>query len=325
MSIALKSTRSQYNEIIALPCFRVGAVLDGTLDQATSQTAATKIHSLFMDAFAADLKFAVLAPKVERKPTKATKATPKQLSAIQAALRNGMPDNSALRLYGSDENPLGVPFMPYLSISNRLGRMTEIELMIPWDLPELTQFADTVHQALCVAPVRFGYQGMGFGRSKIQSLPDQHLPLAYERFRAAIMGDFNRHPDRLLYRLDYLVNHSQPSQAGDYTPGLNDMGWRTYVGADFQGRLGDPDRARAAGVQIDEHATTLTVTAGPEPIWGDINAGEDLTVFAAAYAYLQPAYAEMRFLCKGMWGDRSPVEKAASQGYFQRLSRGAIS
>lgn len=322
MTIILDSIGLMHDKPIAIPCFRIGAALDGHLNVETSLIAAKQIYDIFTTQFSGEIRFALIEKKRAQRGARATKATSKKVQNLKDALWGGMVEQSSVRFYGTDENPLNAPFLPFLSISNRQGPVTEIEISVPWDTPDLLRFADAVHTVLCDAPVRFGYQGMGFGKTSLNGLDDFSLPMAHERFRTALMGTFNRSPDHLLFRKVYIVNSKVPGMGGEYSPGVGDTGWRTYVGAAFRDRLGDVDIARAKGVRIDEFADVTVVTAGPEPIWGDVNRGEDISAFVASYAYLRPAYADMKNLCKGMWRDNNAADTAASRGYFERLAKG---
>lgn len=320
MSIILKSNRAQYDEVIGLPCYRICATVEGGFESLDTHAAAVAIHDAFVARFGSDIHFGLRASKSNR-TVNVAKATPKKTAAIREALQTGIDGDlkklAGVRLFGTDKNPFNAPFMPSLSLMiNGWAKLVDVEITIPWDIPDLRVFADDLHGILCQTRVRFGYQGMGFGKGRIDTLSDQYFPLAYRRFRTAIMGEFNPRSESTLFRTDYIVE-----KFGDYQPGILDTGWRTYVGNDYRDRLGNADVARRKSVEIDEQAQFTIVTAGPEPIWGDVNADEDVSSFTAAYEYLRPAYADMKRLSKSLWGDHSPAEKAASAGYYTRLAK----
>ncbi|PVA11043.1 hypothetical protein DC366_04525 [Pelagivirga sediminicola] len=321
MSIPLKGLPPCHAEtIIALPCLRIGAIVDN--DVRTEGDLRSALHDLFAARFDTQISFLTIGTDPARayRAIKATTAKRQQLRAPQAApVVNGTRALWCARLYGPDTTALQQPYLPYFEIVAALRKdLLSIQFAVPHDMSDLRDFADKVHAILGNTRLRWGYQGFGFGTPPFSSFGQRNLLPAHERFRAAVMSAFDVAPEEALFRMDNVAR-----RIGDYTPGIPDMGWRTYVGADYRDRLGDPAPARGGcngrgprrgGLRHRRARTRM----------GDVNAGENLSALAAAYAYLRPAYADQSILDKRMWGDRTPAEKAATRGYFQRLSKGSL-
>lgn len=299
---------------IALPCFRIGLVLDGMLDVPANRAAVVAMTDAFLKRYGADLRFCATLKDANSKG-RAIKATPKKISEIVAAVSKGLESLYEIRLYGSDDNPLEVPFLPYLTVSHAAYPMTLIEIMVPHDPADPTSFPDQIDAIARTAPVRLGFQGLGFGKTTLRFYNEFLLPPAFQRFRTAIMGRFDSAPTHLWFRRDNFVKTK-----GDYAPGITQTGWRTYVGAAFRDRLGDPAATNAAGVTVEHLPQMTVVTAGPEPIWGDVNAGESISIYQAAHQYVRLAYAERKWLISfAPWSNSDPESTELSEGYLDRF------
>ena len=311
--------------IVARPSFRIAATLDGGYDTDDVKAIAMGVFDAFAARFDGDMAFLTIGTNPARpfRPIAASPAKRDELRAALAAATGAPKTLHTARLYGTDQNPLGVPDMPYLSIAKAGGAhaLLDIELALPWDMADLVPFADHIHGLICGGPVRFGYQGFGFHQSTMKFERAAMLPEAHRRFRAALMGAFNPNPNATLFETDSVTRRLRRS----YTPGISDVGWRTYVGADYTGQMGDVATAEAAGVQVSPCGAGVCVQAGPAPLWGDVNVNEDVTALTAAFTLLQPAFADQAILMDTLWGGRRPAEKDASQSYLNKLSGGAAS
>lgn len=311
--------------VVARPCFRIGATFDGGYAVDQTRIIALAVHDAFATRFDADIAFLAIGTNPSR-PFRAIKAGAAKRAELRDALHTATGALGTLhtaRLYGTDANPLEVPDMPYLSISKAGGAhdLLDIELAVPCDMPDLMDFADRIHHLMIPGPVRFGYQGFGFHQSTMKFERASMLPQAHRRFRAAILGRFNSNPNATLFVTPSVVRRLRR----DYEPGISDIGWRTYVGADYAGRMRKAPAGASNGVTVEDCGAFTCVQAGPAPIWGDVNGQEDIAAYAAAFALLRPTRADQAILMATLWGGRRPEEKDASQSYLNRLLESAVS
>ncbi|MFM2390595.1 MAG: hypothetical protein RLZZ437_2150 [Pseudomonadota bacterium] len=92
------------------------------------------------------------------------KATPARIADLRARLAEGLPDHSAIRLYGTVATPLGAQFQPNLLIMQERYPSTQIEMSVDWDLPDLTEIIAGSDRILRTSHIRAGCQSMGFQR-----------------------------------------------------------------------------------------------------------------------------------------------------------------
>ncbi|MDO5622976.1 MAG: hypothetical protein Q4G24_16135 [Paracoccus sp. (in: a-proteobacteria)] len=324
MPQTLFATLRNHDEPIALPCFRIGFVLDGMLDQQANRDTAVAMLTLFHASFAGQLVFMTLG-RAGGKPSKLKQFSEKTLQDWRALIAEGMPKNSGLRLYGTDQNELGVPFMPFFSLDHDRHPLTRIQMCVPWQYDRLLPFSDSLDAVARKASVRFGYQGFGFARSPISGLQDRWLPPAFRRFRSAVMGDVLGHEALLFYskpyatmrRLDQQRRGGKAEKPWDYEPGVPDIGWRTYIGQAFMDRL---TALAPSDITLDRTDSMMIVTAGPSPIWGDLNQSEDISAWKAVYGYLRPAFASQNIL-RAFTLDCNPADPTSVEVVEQYLNR----
>lgn len=324
MPQTLFATLRNNDEPIALPCFRIGFVLDGMLDQQANRDTAAAMLNLFDASFGGQLAFMALGG-AGGQSSKLRKFSENTLKDWLALIAEGMPKNSGLRLYGTDQNPLGVPFMPFFSLDQDRHPLTRIQICIPWQYDRLSPFSDGIDAIAREAQVRFGYQGFGFARSPVSGFQDRWLPPAFRRFRSTVMGDVLGHEAVLFYskpyatmrRLDQQRKGEKAEKPWDYEPGIPDMGWRTYVGRAFMDRLAGTARP---GVTVDKNDRMMIVTAGSAPIWGDLNQSEDISAWKAAHDFLRPAYASKNVL-RAFTLDCDPANPTSVEAVEQYLNR----
>lgn len=322
----LHATVRNNDEPIALPVFRIGFVLDGMLDQPSCRTAVLAMLDAFTAEYGAQLAYMMLAG-TGGKPGKLVAFHTGKLAQWRERIAEGLPRNRGLRLYGTDDNPLAAPFAPFLSLDHDRHPLTRIEICIPWDAQDLLGFSAGIDRIARAAPVRFGFQGYGFAGSPVAGFPERMLPAAFLRYRTALMGDVLGKETCLFYSKPFVTMRRLDQQrkgAGgppyDYQPGIPDMGWRTYIGPAFAGRLsGSPEDAR---IKVDEQGGIVMVTVGDKPIWGDLNQGEDISAWREAQAFLRPAFCSRNLLGALTLGsdpaDLASVETAAK--YLDRLA-----
>lgn len=285
MSITLNGLIHEGNTPIAVPAFRICLALKGAVTDADNAAALVSITRAFLDQFGDQIGFVALS-KASGRPARLTKPTAAKMQAVADLLEAGLDVKTGLRLYGPDTGPLGKPAVPFLSFHQMYPGLIIAELALPPDDPATQAVAAVADQALRDAQVMVGMMGFGFFSAPTGGLDDLYLPPAHNRFRAAIMGRWAASPQTFMWQKIW------DQKYGGYRAGLPDMGWRTYVGDTALARLKDPDPDLPAEVTIETTDRVCVVTVGSAPIWGDVNAGEDIASYRAAYAYLAPAFAD---------------------------------
>lgn len=313
MTITLFSHHLTTPTPIAMPAFRVCAALDGALSDDANKTCASDVFEAFLDNFGPDIAYAATSGKSRWTP-KLVKPTATKLKRMREVIANGFTTHTGMRLYGPDTNVLGKPAVPFLSITQVYPTFIVIDLAVPHDHPDRDAFAQASDHALRSANLMAGYQGFGFFKSPISGLADNNLPVATDRFRAATMTEWMGNPSCTLW---------SPRTAGNwpgYEAGITELGWRTYVGRMFTDRI---TAAPAASLTIEDLPNMKIVTAGPAPIWGDVNADEDITAYKDAYAYLAPVFTSRDMLRSSTLGgipSYDPARAAVVDGYLNRFA-----
>lgn len=312
MTITLVSHHATTPTPIALPAFRACAALEGSLSDESNQACASAMFEAFMASFAAEIAYTVTAAK-SGKGGKLVKPTDAKITALRQIIADGFTKKSGFRLYGPDTNALGKPALPFLSITQVNPLLILIEAAVPTDHPQTASFAQTADLALRLGNMMAGYQGFGFFKSPISGLQDRYLPDASARFRTAIMNEWMSNPACTQWSKVWEQNK------GAYQAGITELGWRTYVGNIFTDRItGTP----APTLTVEDLPKMKVVTAGPAPIWGDVNADEDITAYKDAYAYLAPAFTSRDMLRRSTLGgipSFDPGRADVVDGYLDRF------
>lgn len=328
MPQTLFATLRKNDEQAALPCFRIGFILDGMLDQTANRETVLQMLRLFRSDFGSQLAFMVLG-SASGTPGKLVRFQDKKLQDWLVRIAEGFKKNRGRRTYGADQNPLGLPFLPYFSVDHEPYPLTRIEICLPWQAEGLLSFCDGIDRIAKAGNVRFGYQGFGFARSPVGGFQDRWLPTAFRRFYTALMGDVLGHVLFLFYskphvamrRLDQARNgdHGKP---WDYKPGIPDTAWRTYIGKIFADRLDLLMMSEHPDVVVETNDRMVVVTAGPVPIWGDLNKNEDISAWRSVYDFLHPAFASRNILGDlTLDCDRSDLGSVEPvQGYLNRFA-----
>lgn len=303
MTIVLNAWGMQHSTPFALPAFRMLVVLKGRFDVEANRKAVLAIFDLFAQRFDDEIAFVATEKFGARSGANPIKQTPARIKKMRADLEAGMPGITSVKAFGTDQNPTNTPMTPYFRAIHVAKLYSEVEIALPWDLPDLKEFADRADAALAGAAVCTGYQSMGFLKHT-QTFNDKNLPPAFERYKAAVMGNINGNLAFLPFQGDQYVRRKGP-----YEPGILETGWRTYVGEDYRGKLGSTDGLDQHGVSVEAYPGYTKVTAGPAPIWGDMNAGEDISAYTAAHQFVLPAYCGRDRLIEGtLWGSKNSAE-----------------
>ncbi len=275
---------------LARPVFRSAVVLDGMLDRPENHAAAQAVLVAFLARFAEDVRFTATA-RMKPGMFKLAKASAKRIQTVRDLMAGDMGAHYGIHLDGTDQNGIDVPLEPMLSITHLPYPITVIEMLLPWDAPDLVALADGFAATMDGVSVRMGLQGMAFAYSRFRRGDSLTAPATHLRYQAAMMGEFAPYPTRTLIQLASSIRHY-----GHFTLGVTDTGWRTFVGQAFRDRLGALDGLAAQDVTATERPGHTILTAGAAPIWGDVNVAEDIGPYRAAHAALRPAYADRKAL-----------------------------
>lgn len=221
-----------------------------------------------------------------------------------------------IRRYGYVVDGFEEPNLPFLSIEN--VRPLLLEVSLPLTDQASREFADWLASRLSRTPTIWAAQGYGFVLPPyLGSLGRYALPQSTPRYKAAIELQLDDATPGV--RREGSPHRWQPGEE----PGIPDIGWRTLIGREFWDRVPDveADLADVVGVQVERSDTVLTITIGDEPIWGDVNADEDVSAYRAVAQALEPiAYplgAARAFAFGGAHYDPAQAEKI--ERYFRRF------
>lgn len=180
--------------------------------------------------------------------------------------------------------------LPYFGLWQE-ARSYTIDIALPEAPADLDGFVERLASILGDAPLIAGFAGYGF-------CPDPGMNIglyksiepATRRFKAAASINVE-----LFYIAMTHEGMANGRRAGylteDDKPGYLDMGWLTLLGPHLAARLPSADAIRAtlpAEASVTEMPSGLLIRLGERPIWGDVNAGEDVSPFHALGSILEP-------------------------------------
>ncbi|RVV98317.1 hypothetical protein EKE94_05145 [Mesobaculum littorinae] len=315
-----RDTTQASDQKVGAPILRITALTD-PLDGATLAGPGGELLDLFLTQFGADVAFVAKGPTTGRsRASRLTKATDKRIGELRAILRDGGVEKFGLRIYGPDDTGFGRPLAPYASIAHMIAETdagvtpyAQIDFALPPEGEASQRFLHDSDEVLRRLPLRAGVQGLGFAGTPVEGSLMFLYPPAFRRYRAAVIADW-RIPSALVFH-----NPNATQVHGDYTAGLPDIGWRTYVGPEFSERL--QGRPRHPEVTVEQAGAATVVTAGAAPIWGDLNTGEDIGPFRAAARFLEPALASRgrRIREAPCYVNGNPEREALAADYLDRF------
>lgn len=260
---------------MATPGFRIMLWLDTSVSDQDGLAQGVRLLDAFLADYAAQVS--LLMQGGRRKSGKPTHATPQTIAKAREWLAtppHKFPTTLRLTNYAAD--PLHIATAPYFRIEEGRG-MIMVEFMLAQDDPNIVPFADRITALAADMPVICGVMGMGFLLPENLSSLYGRLPVATPRYRTAIqfnltgpVAGIRRHRSHFNYAAHPGVDE-----------GIADIGWRTLIGTPFMARL--PDLAPLEGdprIDIQRKGNMVAITAGPAPIWGDVNRAEDISAYA---------------------------------------------
>lgn len=112
-----------------------------------------------------------------------------------------------------------------------------------------------------------------------------------------------------------VANYNEKKQ-GNARPGIPDIGWKTVIGGEFLGEIDQAALAKIEGVKLRKLGGAIEITIGDAPRWGDVNAGEDVSSYAAVCRALAPIQMSKSMLCnRGTFGDADDVTEVIEAYY----------
>jgi hypothetical protein len=265
----------------AVPAFRILAIIDGDIHAGQARDILGGIYQRFEEHYgkgggAVSYNFPGHRGKIRKANSKLLEEGRNFFLQEKTEYGQGM------RRYGYALEQFGHPAIPFFGVEQR-GYVHFLDIALPEDTASIVAFADFVTAKLLNAPVITGVMSMGFFLPYHNSSLKFVLGSKVERYKAAIEIT----PD-MIY--SGIRTESSPYRWKDgELPGIADIGWRTLVGAEFWSRLPDIAQLQAmSDVVVEKSADVLCVTAGERPIWGEVEAGEDIGVYRTVPGYFSP-------------------------------------
>ncbi|NEP60529.1 MAG: DUF3396 domain-containing protein [Symploca sp. SIO2G7] len=224
---------------------------------------------------------------------------------------------SICRMAGPANEAAAVYAIPTLRIE-QAADVSYVDLAVPWeDAAAAAAFGDTITGIVRDMPLLCGVMGMGFALPASFDSLASFFPRAYPRYRTAIefMVDGPR------WGIHREIGNAHWHKFPEARDGIADVGWRTFVGDYYLPRLPELDAvADAPVVTLERHERMAILTAGAVPIWGDVNADEDISAYRAVAAALAPVRMHIEPALSGLFGSqrRNPEGRDRVEGYLAR-------
>jgi hypothetical protein len=278
----------------AEPAFRILCYVPGSMNDAGTSAALLRLFDLFMARYGHMLFALALRDQgIQPVPQAVTDETVGFMRGWLGTTTKVF--GASLRANAPPTDDLNAPRMPHLRFDEGNAKVL-VELAIPHDDRELMGFADAVTAILTSVPLICAVMGMGFHMPSGFDSRAFILPRTTPRYPAAIEILLTNPRDGIALEGSAFPFKRYPA----VKPGIADIGWRTIVGAAFMDRL--------PGLRVDAPVTLAMVngmavlTAGAAPIWGDVNAGEDISAYQAVARALTPVQFPREAALKGFFG-----------------------
>lgn len=299
---------------IAQPAFRILAYWHAPLGQPDVSEGLAKLLDLFTARYREDVAYLVVAD--DERPMRGQHVSDELLVDARGWLAGApKPYPSTCRIFGpidEDTEQITVPSFR----AEQAAKYGFLDISVPDDPEANVALADGVTAILKDMPTLCAVMGMGFFLpTALESLAD-YMPRAFVRYKTAIEfmaegAEWGIHKE---------IGHTRWSTFEDAQDGIPDIGWRTVVGAYYLPRLGELD-VDMPGVVIERTERMLIATAGPAPIWGDINVGEDIAAYRAVAQALAPVRMSVDPAVTGLFGGHTndPEGRDRVESYLARF------
>lgn len=303
---------------IAQPAFRVLLYCDGSLNDPANGAGVTRLFDLFLEHYGAEAAWLAIAD--EARPMR-----PKPLDAAGIAdARHWLntPDKSfpaTCRIVGPISEESANVTVPAFRVDEY--RVMFLDMSVPADADRAVSFAQAATEVIRDMPVIASIMGMGFYLPvALESLKD-YLPRAFVRYRAAI--EFT--VDSATMGIRKTGEGFDWDENEGVEPGIPDIGWRTIIGPDFTSRLPDLDALYGApGVAYERTDDIAVITAGPSPVFGDVDKGEDIAPYRTVAKALKPVRYPVEVAVGTLFGNQAytPEGRDRVEAYLARLEDG---
>jgi len=265
---------------VAEPCFRSLYWYAGDLDVPALREMATQLANWFWRSQHGQVGLvSLLTEDLAARPGPPSDA---MLADVGRWLNSpGKDTASTLQMQGPEVDGHDGERIPWLNIEIEDDKVM-VEVCLPHDRVDLVAAADQIAEVCLAEGLICGVQAMGYFLPPENDTLVAILPCTMQRYRCAVEIRLRDPVDGIALTGSTFFWERHP----DLQPGIADIGWRTVVGAPFMPRLGKlPDMP---GVTVQTAPAGVTLTAGPAPIWGDVNRGEDIAPYRAVAAVLAP-------------------------------------
>jgi len=303
------------NDKIAQPAFRVLLYCGGSLNDPANASGVTRLFDLFLQHYGAEAAWVAIGD--ESRPLRPKPIDEATLADARQWINTPNKTFPATcRIVGplSDETENVV--VPTFRVDEY--RVMFLDMSVPADPDRALPFAEAATQIIREMPVIASIMGMGF-----------YLPVALESLKNYLPRAFPRYRTAIEFTVDSATMGIRKTGEGfrwdknkDVEPGIPDIGWRTIIGPDFTSRLPDLDAlANAPGVTYERTGDIAVITAGPAPIWGDVNRGEDIAPYRAVADALRPVRYPVEVAVGTLFGDQEydPDGRDRVEAYLARF------
>ncbi|SOC04332.1 uncharacterized protein DUF3396 [Rhodobacter sp. JA431] len=289
--------RRDGERVYALPSFRILLHIDRALGDPSMKHAAGKLLALFLEGLDhTDMIFGHAGGRIKK--LGAEYINDKVIAkAVKWAAETEWQWPSTLRFARwFDDFDCSGP--PHIRLEQR-AYLATIQIELPPDDPRCVIFAERVQQIVADLPVIWGVMGYGMFQPVALDSLIFLLPRVATRYRCAIEVQ----PDRVESALRREASFEQLRLGETPVLSVPDIGWRTLVGREFLERLPDlAGLAGAEGLSVVASERFTSITAGPQPIWGDVNEAEDISLYSSVADALRPVRADWPYASKAFFG-----------------------
>lgn len=300
--------------VIATPAFRMLGWIEGNLSDPASHAAVMAVFEAFVARWGDRLDRVRLADSTTNHEPVAWNA-----ADMRTWLESVSDGAMTARGLGPVDAGMDLEVPPQIRLEQANGFVL-VEASVPPDSFDATLAAE-IAGALRTPRLFCAVQGYGFYLPDTLDSFRSSLPQSYPRYRTAIEV-----PVGAKDGLRRLMSGKWPvgayAKIPDAKGGITDIGWRTIIGEQYRDRLAPVKAADLhPDVTVEDADGILTLTAGPAPIWGDVNAGEDIAAYRSVARYLRPAMIDPRIAYRSLFGskDHTAEDRESVEGYLRRL------
>lgn len=301
---------------IAEPAFRILAYWTNPMGTPEISAGLAQLFDCFIQYYGQGTAWSVIAD--DQRPYRPEEVTPERIADARDWLKNAAkPWPSSCRFVGPVNEQTGQISVPAFR-AEQVADLCFLDMSVPDDLTVALPFAEAASEILKRMPVLYAVAGMGFHLPPALESLETYLPRASARYKTAI--EFMAEGAR--WGLHEEVGNFRWDRVQGARSGLPDIGWRTFVGKHFLDRLPDLDQiAQVEGIAYERGDMLAVITAGQTPIWGDVNAPEDISLYQVVAQALRPVRMHIEPALSGLFGSQTydPDGRDRVEAYLARL------